>query len=219
MYSKLDINRNIKTTDTHAHDMHMGFFFSFSKAVLHNIMKLLSLGQLLQLQFTLDTTAVCSGTPRRSEQSALQGRRLNLGDRLNRSPFLVGEGWGRTGVSFKKRINKKRKKKNRPEYQKEKVQDVVTAAAERDKQKYEEPPSLPPLYSLKMYDLKLSISCIRPRTGKTRQGRSIPRNILAFFSKPSDTTRWRLFTTEMAVLCCWVILNKCNGLLFPHKRH
>lgn len=27
MYSKLDINRNIKTTDTHARDMHMGFFF------------------------------------------------------------------------------------------------------------------------------------------------------------------------------------------------
>lgn len=26
-------------------------------------MKLLSLGQLLQLQFSLDTTAVCSGTP------------------------------------------------------------------------------------------------------------------------------------------------------------
>lgn len=37
-------------------------------------MKLLSLGQLLQLQFTLDTTAVRGGTPRRSEQSALQGR-------------------------------------------------------------------------------------------------------------------------------------------------
>lgn len=109
MYSKLDINRNIKTTDTHARDMHM-VFFSFSKAVLHNIMKLLSLGQLLQLQFTLDTTAACSGTPRRSEQSALQGRWLNLGDRLNRSPFLVGEGWRRTGVSFKKIINKKRKK-------------------------------------------------------------------------------------------------------------
>lgn len=29
MYSKLDINRNIKTTDTHARDMHM-FFFSKS---------------------------------------------------------------------------------------------------------------------------------------------------------------------------------------------
>ncbi|KAF1497148.1 hypothetical protein FQV18_0005331, partial [Eudyptula minor novaehollandiae] len=39
----------------HAHDMHMGFF-SFSKAVLHNILKLLSLAQLLQ-QFTLNTTA------------------------------------------------------------------------------------------------------------------------------------------------------------------
>lgn len=98
-------------------------------------MKLLSLGQLLQLQFTLDTTAARSGTPRKSEQSALQGRRLNLGDRLNRSPFLVGEGWGRTGVSFKKRINKRRKK-TRPEYQKEKVQDVATAVAERDKQKH-----------------------------------------------------------------------------------
>lgn len=31
MYSKLDINRNIKTTDTHAHDMHMVFFFLFQK--------------------------------------------------------------------------------------------------------------------------------------------------------------------------------------------
>lgn len=120
MYSKLDINRNIKTTDTHAHDMHMGFF-SFSKAVLHNILKLLSLAQLLQ-QFTLNTTAVRSGTPRRSEQSALQRRRLNLRDRLNRSPLLVGEGWGRTGVSFKKRINEKRKK-TRPDYQEEEVQD------------------------------------------------------------------------------------------------
>lgn len=113
MYSKLDINRNIKTTDTHARDMHMVFFFSFSKAVLHNIMKLLSLGQLLQLQFTLDTTAIRSGIPRRSEQSALQGRRLNLGDRLNKSPFLVGEGCGRTGVSFKKRINMERKEKEK----------------------------------------------------------------------------------------------------------
>lgn len=84
-------------------------FFSFSKAVLHNIMKLLSLGQLLQ-QFTLDTTAVRSVTPRRSEQTALQRRQLNLGDRLNRNPFLLGEGWGRIGVGFKKRINKKRKK-------------------------------------------------------------------------------------------------------------
>lgn len=37
-------------------------------------MKLLSLGQLLQLQFTLDTTTIRSGTPRRLEQSALQGR-------------------------------------------------------------------------------------------------------------------------------------------------
>lgn len=27
MYSKLDINRNIKTTDTHARDMHMFVFF------------------------------------------------------------------------------------------------------------------------------------------------------------------------------------------------
>lgn len=140
MYSKLDINRNIKTTDTHARDMHM--FVFFFKAVLHNILKLLSLGQLLQ-QFTLNITAIRSGTPRRSEQSALQRRRLNLGDRLNRSPFLVGEGWGRTGVSFKKRINKKRKK-NRPDYQEEEVQDVATGAAERDKQKHEDHPhSLP----------------------------------------------------------------------------
>lgn len=63
MYSKSDINGNIKTTDTHAHDMHMGFF-SFSKAVLHNILKLLSPGQLLQ-QVTLNTTTIHSGTPRR----------------------------------------------------------------------------------------------------------------------------------------------------------
>lgn len=141
MYSKLDINRNIKTTDTHARDMHM-VFFSFSKAVLHNIMKLLSLGQLLQ-QFTLDTTAVRRGTPRRSEQTALQRRQLNLGDRLNRSPFLVGEGWGRTGVSFKKRINKKRKK-TRPEYQKEKVQDVAQQQQkETSKNMKNHPHSLP----------------------------------------------------------------------------
>lgn len=32
MYSKLDINRNIKTTDTHARDMHMGFFFFFKSS-------------------------------------------------------------------------------------------------------------------------------------------------------------------------------------------
>lgn len=32
MYSKLDINRNIKTTDTHAHDMHMFFFFFFKSS-------------------------------------------------------------------------------------------------------------------------------------------------------------------------------------------
>lgn len=32
MYSKLDINRNIKTTVTHARDMHMGFFFFFKSS-------------------------------------------------------------------------------------------------------------------------------------------------------------------------------------------
>lgn len=32
MYSKLDINRNIKTTDTHARDMHMDFFFFFKSS-------------------------------------------------------------------------------------------------------------------------------------------------------------------------------------------
>lgn len=57
-------------------------------------MKLLSLGQLLQLQFTLDTTAARSGTPRRSEQSALQGRRLNLGEQIEQEPFPGG---GRLG--------------------------------------------------------------------------------------------------------------------------
>lgn len=108
MYSKLDINGNIKTTDTHARDMHM--FFFFSKAVLHNILKLLSLGQLLQ-QFILNTTTVHTGTPRKSEQSALQRRQLDLGDRFNRSPFLMGEGWGGTEASIKKRINKKKKTK------------------------------------------------------------------------------------------------------------
>lgn len=110
MYSKLDINGNIKTTDTHARDMHMVFFFS--KAVLHNILKLLSLGQLLQ-QFILNTTTVHTGTPRKSEQSALQRRQLDLGDRFNRSPFLMGEGWGGTEASFKKRINKKKKTKKK----------------------------------------------------------------------------------------------------------
>lgn len=32
MYSKLDINGNIKTTVTHARDMHMGFFFFFKSS-------------------------------------------------------------------------------------------------------------------------------------------------------------------------------------------
>lgn len=91
--------------------------------------------------------------------------------------------WGKAGGGrewVSRRESTRKEKKNRPEYQKEKVQDVATAAAERDKRKHEEPPSFPPLYSLKTYDLKLSTSCIRPRTGKTRQGRSIPRNLLAF---------------------------------------
>lgn len=86
--------------------------FFFSKAVLHNILKLLSLGQLLQ-QFILNTTTVHTGTPRKSEQSALQRRQLDLGDRFNRSPFLMEEGWGRTEASFKKRINKKKKKEKK----------------------------------------------------------------------------------------------------------
>lgn len=37
MYSKLDINRNIKTTDTHARDMHMFFCFFFFKKQFYTI--------------------------------------------------------------------------------------------------------------------------------------------------------------------------------------
>lgn len=191
--------------------MHMTcicFFFSFSKAVLHNILKLLSLGQLLQ-QFTLNTAAIRSGTPRRSEQSALQRRPLNLGERLNRSPFLVGKSWGRTGVSFKKRINKKRKNKQTKKRNKtgqttrRKKFKMWQQEQQKGQAKTWRPPTLPPPYPIKPYDLKLSISSIRPRTGKTRQGRSISRNV-SLFSKPSDTMHWRLFTTEMAVLCCFL---------------
>jgi len=83
--------------------------FLFSKAVLHNILKLLSLGQLLQ-QFISNTTTVRTGTPRKSEQSALPRRQLNLEDRFNRSPFLVGEGWGRTVPASRRESTRKRNK-------------------------------------------------------------------------------------------------------------
>lgn len=163
MYSKLDINRNIKTTDNHARDMHMVCFF-FSKAVLHNILKLLSLGQLLQ-QFIPNTTTVHNGTPRKSEQSALPRRQLNLGDGFNRSPFHMGEGWGRMGPASRRESTRKRNK-NRLDCQEEQVQDVALGAAEKGQAKTLRPPTRPPPLPPKMYDLKLLIPCIRPRIGK-----------------------------------------------------